>query len=91
MGSGTSMLTLEYNYHNNNSENIGLGNVYVESDNGLLQYGLWYSLNVHFTDNENKHLIYSDAYLHTTALQMVSLRSFIVLISTTLFIITHKY
>lgn len=35
MGSGTSMLTLEYNYHNNNSDNIGLGNVYVESDNGL--------------------------------------------------------
>lgn len=35
MGSGTNTLTLEYDYHNNNSENIGLGNVYVESDNGL--------------------------------------------------------
>ena len=35
MSSGTNMLILEYNYHNNNSENIGLGNVYIESDNGL--------------------------------------------------------
>lgn len=35
MSSGTNMLTLEYNNHNNNSENIGLGNIYVESDSGL--------------------------------------------------------
>lgn len=35
MGSGTNMLILEYNYHNNNSENIGLGNIYVESNNGI--------------------------------------------------------
>jgi len=36
MSSGTNMLILEYNYHhNNNSENIGLGNIYVESDSGL--------------------------------------------------------
>ena len=35
MSSGTNTLTLEYNNHNNNSENIGLGNIYVESDSGL--------------------------------------------------------
>lgn len=35
MSSGTNMLILEYNYHNNNSENIGLGNVYIESNSGL--------------------------------------------------------
>ena len=36
MSSGTNMLILEYNYHhNNNSENIGLGNIYVEYDSGL--------------------------------------------------------
>ena len=35
MDSSTTMLTLEYNYHSNNSENIGLGNVYIESNNGL--------------------------------------------------------
>lgn len=35
LGSGTNTLTLEYKYHNNNSDNIGLGNVYVESDSGL--------------------------------------------------------
>lgn len=34
-GSGTNVLTLEYNYHSNNSDNIGLGNIYVESNSGL--------------------------------------------------------
>lgn len=34
-GSGTNVLTLEYNYHSNNSESIGLGDLYVESNSGL--------------------------------------------------------
>ena len=34
-GSGTNVITLEYNYHANGVESIGLGNVYVESGDGL--------------------------------------------------------
>ena len=34
-GSGSNILTLEYSYHANGVENIGLGNLYVESDAGL--------------------------------------------------------
>ncbi len=34
-GSGTTSLVLEYEYHTNNVENVGLGNVYVKAGNSL--------------------------------------------------------
>ena len=34
-GDGTSTISIKYNYHNNASDNIGLGDVVVESDSGL--------------------------------------------------------
>ena len=44
-GSGSSILTLKYtnetgNYHNNATDNIGLGQLYVESDSGLAITGI---------------------------------------------------
>lgn len=34
-GNGTSTLTVQYNYHQNPSDNIGLGDFTVSSDSGL--------------------------------------------------------
>lgn len=34
-GDGTSTIEIKYNYHNNGNDNIGLGDVIVESESGL--------------------------------------------------------
>ena len=34
-GSGTPIIEIEFNYFNNSSDNIGLADIYVESDQGL--------------------------------------------------------
>lgn len=39
-GSGSTRLTLEYNYHSNGYDNIGLGDVCVTSDAGLAVSGV---------------------------------------------------
>ena len=38
-GDGTSELRITYNYHNNANEDIGLGDIYVKSEDGLEVYG----------------------------------------------------
>lgn len=38
-GSGTSSISIEYNYHNNAYDNIGLGDVVVTADAGLAVTG----------------------------------------------------
>lgn len=38
-GDGTNILKIEYGYHNNGNDNIGLGDVIVEADNGLAVTG----------------------------------------------------
>ncbi len=39
-GSGTSTIVLNYTYHQNSNDNIGLGNMTVESDAGLALVGV---------------------------------------------------
>ena len=38
-GNGTSSINIDYSYHNNGTDNIGLGDVIVESDVGLAVTG----------------------------------------------------
>lgn len=38
-GDGTNAISIKYNYHNNQNDNIGLGDVIVESDVGLAVVG----------------------------------------------------
>lgn len=38
-GDGTASLSIVYNYHNNGVDNIGLGDIVVESDTGLAVMG----------------------------------------------------
>lgn len=38
-GNGTNTLVIKYNYHNNTNENIGLGDIYVASVDGLAVTG----------------------------------------------------
>ena len=38
-GDGTNCIEIKYNYHNNASDNIGLGDVVVKSDSGLAVSG----------------------------------------------------
>jgi hypothetical protein len=38
-GDGTNTISIKYNYHNNQNDNIGLGDVIVESDAGLAVVG----------------------------------------------------
>lgn len=38
-GDGTNVLSINYNYHNNANDNIGLGDVYVEAGEGLAILG----------------------------------------------------
>ena len=38
-GDGTNTLSIDYSYHNNASDNIGLGDVIVEADAGLAVVG----------------------------------------------------
>lgn len=44
-GDGTNSIYIKYNYHNNNIDNIGLGDVVVESDSGLAITGCSISCN----------------------------------------------
>jgi len=46
-GSGTNSIHIKYNYHNNGVDNIGLGDVVVESDTGLAIMGCSISCNRH--------------------------------------------
>ena len=44
-GDGTNELSIKYNYHNNASDNIGLGDVVVQSEAGLAVTGAQISCN----------------------------------------------
>lgn len=44
-GSGSNTISIKYNYHNNAQDNIGLGDVIVESDEGLAVAGCTLSCN----------------------------------------------
>lgn len=44
-GDGTSSISISYTYHNNGNDNIGLGDVIVESDAGLSVSGAVLSCN----------------------------------------------
>ncbi len=45
-GSGTSTLCIDYSYHSNNTDNIGLGDLVVESDQGLAVTGAYMTCNM---------------------------------------------
>ncbi|MCC8050480.1 MAG: hypothetical protein LIP10_07465 [Clostridiales bacterium] len=44
-GNGTSTLSINYSYHSNNTDNIGLGDVVVEADQGLAVTGAYMTCN----------------------------------------------
>ena len=44
-GNGTNCIQIKYNYHNNGNDNIGLGDVVVEGDEGLAVAGASLSCN----------------------------------------------
>ncbi len=44
-GSGSNTISIKYNYHNNGNDNIGLGDVIVEADEGLALAGSTLSCN----------------------------------------------
>ena len=46
-GNGTNSIQIKYNYHNNQVDNIGLGDVIVEADAGLAVVGGELSCNPH--------------------------------------------
>ena len=49
-GDGTNVISIDYKYHNNGNDNIGLGDVYVESEDGLAIMGAVLTCNHHCFD-----------------------------------------